>query len=108
MTEYSEADEERLESYLDIHLKKDERDLPAERKLEALDKRSRNKWLQLAINLAAMIFFGYSFYYDITQLSVTIFWVITGVFAVNVGLIFWQKSQIRELRAWLEAGGPAE
>lgn len=108
MTPYSEADKERLESYLNIHLKKDELDLPVDRKLEALDKRDRNKWLQMAVNLAAMIFFGYSFYYDITQLSNTIFWAIAAVFAVNVGLIFWQKRQIRELRAWLEAGGGAE
>ncbi|MDZ7772122.1 MAG: hypothetical protein U5K31_05185 [Balneolaceae bacterium] len=108
MTEYSEDDRERLESYLHIHLKKDERDLSTGDKLEALDKRARNKWIQLAINLAAMIFFGYSFYYDITQLSKAVFWVITGVFAVNVGLIFWQKRQIRELRDWLEAEGGAE
>ena len=41
--------------------------------------------------------FGYSFYYDITQLSSTFFYIIVAVFLINVGLIFYQQRQINEL-----------
>ncbi len=103
MTDFSDSDtQDRLQSYLNIHLKKDELSLPPEGQLEALDKKKRNKWIQLAVNVAAILFFGYSFYFDITQLGSTFFYIIFAVFVVNVGLIFYQKNQIDELGEYLE------
>lgn len=103
MTDFSDPEEQnRLQSYLKIHLKKDELSLSDSGKIDSLDKRKRNKWIQLAVNIAAILFFGYSFYYDITQLSNTFFYIITGVFLVNVGLIFYQKNQIDELVKYLQ------
>lgn len=103
MTDFSDPEQQdRLQSYLNIHLKKDELSLPVGEKIEALHKKKRNKWIQLAVNIAAILFFGYSFFFNITQLSNTFFYIIFGVFLVNVGLIFYQKNQIDELVNYLQ------
>lgn len=102
MTNFADADQqEKLESYLTVHLKKDELSLSPTEQVEALHKKKRNKWIQLAVNIAAILFFGYSFYFDITQLSQTFFIIIAVVFLVNVGLIFYQKNQIDQLVEYL-------
>jgi hypothetical protein len=103
MTDFSDSDtQNRLQSYLNVHLKKDELSLPEGKQVEALKKKKRNKWIQLAVNIAAILFFGYSFYFDITQLGQTLFIIIFAVFAINVGLIFYQKNQIDELLQYLQ------
>lgn len=100
---YDSEQEERYQSYLNIHLKKDQRDLPVEGKIDALKKRDRDKWRSLVINIAAILFFGYSFYFDITQLGSTLFLIIMVVFVINVGLILFQKKQINTLIKYLES-----
>ncbi|NGP89332.1 hypothetical protein [Fodinibius halophilus] len=103
MTDFSNPEEqERLTSYLNIHLKKDKLSLPPGDQIEELHKKYRNKWILLAVNIAAILFFGYSFYYDITQLSDTFLTIILVVFGLNVGLIFYQRNQIQELIDYLE------
>lgn len=103
MTDFSNSEEQkRLQSYQTIHLKKDQLSLPARDRINALQKKDRNKWIQLAVNIAAILFFGYSFYYDITQLSKTFFILIVAVFGINVGLIFYQRNQIQELIDYLQ------
>lgn len=99
---YDSEQQQRYQSYLNIHLKKEQRDLPLVQKIEALEKRGRTKWWHLAINIAALLFFGYSFYFDITQLSSTLFLIIAVVFVVNAGLILYQKKQISELIEYLK------
>lgn len=103
MTEYSDPKEqERLESYLTVHLKEEYHSKAIPVQIEQLQKRERNKWIQLAVNVAAILFFGYSFYFNITELSQTFLIVIVVVFGINVGLIFYQKRQIDELVEFLE------
>lgn len=99
---YDSEQQERYQSYLNIHLKKDQRDLPVDGKIEALEKRDRAKWWHLVINIAAILFFGYSFYFDITQLNQTLFLIIIVVFVINVGLILFQKNQITTLIEYLK------
>lgn len=99
---FTEKQEQRYESYLNIHLKKEQRELRHEEKIDALKKRERNKWIHLLINIAAILLFGYSFYFDITQLSNTFFIIITVVFGINVILILYQKKQIKGLIEYLE------
>jgi Mg2+/citrate symporter len=109
MTDFSDnKEQERLQSYLNIHLKKDKQSLSIAEQIDELHKRDRNKWIQLAVNIAAILFFGYSFYFDITQLSQTFFIIIIIVFALNVGLIFYQKKQISELIDYLKWKGRHE
>ena len=95
-------DEQRYQSILNIHLKKDQQDLSLQEQIEALQKRDRSRWWHLLINVAAILFFGYSFYFDITQLGDTLFYILIGVFGVNVGLIWYQKKQIQELIRYLK------
>lgn len=103
MVDYrNKQQQERFRSYINIHLKKKEQSLPLSGQINALHKKDRNKWWHFAINLAAILFFGYSFYTDITQLSPTVFYVIFAVFGINVGLIFYQKKQIHQLIDYLE------
>ncbi len=103
MTDFTDPDKQnRLQSYLKIHLKKDELSLSAGEQVEALHKKKRNKWIQLAVNIIAILFFGYSFYFEITQLSSIFFYIIFAVFIINVGLIFYQKNQLDELVAYLQ------
>lgn len=99
---FDSQQQERYHSYLNIHLKKDQLELPIADKVEALEKRGRSKWWHLMINVVAILFFGYSFYYDITQLGQTFFIIITAVFGINVGLILYQKKQINELIEYLK------
>lgn len=102
MPDFSNSEEqERLDSYLNIHLKKDKLSEPLSDQIEALHKRKRNKWIQLGVNIAAILFFGYSFYYDLTQLNQTFFIIILVVFVLNLGLIFYQNNQIEDLVEYL-------
>lgn len=94
---YEKEKREQLESYLRIHLKQEELELSELDQLKALKKRARAKNWHLVFNFAAVLFFGYSFYYDITQLSDTFLSIIMVIFGINVALIFYQKKQLGEL-----------
>ena len=98
---YSEQERERLESYLNIHLKRSHKGLSADQKIVALQKRDRKMWYRMVLNVFIMALFGYSYYYDITNLGSTILIILGVVFLVNVGMIFYQKKQIHELIAYL-------
>lgn len=99
---YSSEDRERYQAYLNVHLKNKEYDLPPGEKIEILEKRLRNKWWMLGVNVLAILFFGYSFFYGITQLSDTLLYILLAVFVVNMGLIFYQRNQLKELIAYLK------
>src|SRR5699024_34882 len=102
MTDFSDKrEQERMQSYLNIHLKKDTQELSEEEQIEALHKKERNKWIMLAVNILAVLIFGYSFYYGITNLGQTFLIIILAVFGINVGLIFYQRKQIKELIDYL-------
>lgn len=98
---YSTEDKERLDSYLNIHLKKQQRNLPTNQKIEALQKRERNMWFRLLLNVIIILLFGYSYYYGITNLGQTILIILVVIFLANVAMIFYQKKQIRELIQYL-------
>ena len=102
MTDFTDdKEQQRLQSYLNVHLKNEKQSLPMTDQIEELQKKDRNKWIMLAVNIAAILIFGYSFYFDITELSQTLFLIIVIVFGINVGLIFYQKKQLKELIAYL-------
>lgn len=98
---YSDEDVDRFQRYKRIHLKKEESEQPLDKQLNALDKRKRNKWIQLVVNLLAILFFGYSYYFDITRLGNTFLYILIAVFIINTILIFYQKSQINELETYI-------
>ena len=90
------------ETQLRIHLKKKQFEAPLKTKIELLKKRKRSRWWMLAINIVAILFFAYSFYFDITQLSNTLLYVLFAVFVINVILIFYQTKQLKQLIGYLE------
>ncbi len=94
---YSSEDLNRLKSYEKVHLKGEDDNLEPSEKINLLHKKDRNKWYMLIFNVLAILFFGYSFYFDITNLSDTIFIILVVVFTINVGLIYLQRKQISEL-----------
>ena len=98
---YNTEDVERFERYKRIHLRNNEMELPLDQQLEALQKRKRNKWIQMVVNLLAILFFGYSYYFDITQLGNTFLYILIAVFVINTVLIFYQRKQILELERYL-------
>lgn len=100
---YSKEDLERIERYKRIHLKHEELEQPLDQQLRALQKRDRNKWIQLLVNMLAILFFGYSYYFDITRLSNTFLYVLIAVFIINTVLIFYQKKQINVLKEHVQS-----
>lgn len=94
--------QERFQSYLQIHLKKEELDSPKEEQVRLLQKKNRKQSWFLGINVAAILFFGYSFYYGITQLSSTLLYILGAVFIINVILIFYQKKQLKKMIEYLK------
>lgn len=100
--QYNREDEERLQSYLRIHLKDDELSLQEDEQINILKKKSRKQNWFLVINIAAILFFGYSFFYNITQLGDTLLYILFGVFVLNVALIFFQKKQLNKLIDYLQ------
>ena len=99
---YSPEQQQRYQSYLNVHLKDDERALSKSEQITILEKKNRNRWWLLLLNIAAILFFGYSFFYDITQLGSTLFYILVAVFVINLLLITYQKKQITELVEYLK------
>jgi magnesium-transporting ATPase (P-type) len=100
---HNSEQQERFQSYLHIHLKEEERSLPQKEQVQILQKKNRKQSWFLGINMAAILFFGYSFYYGITQLSNTLLYILGGVFVINVVLIFYQKKQLNKLIEYLKS-----
>ncbi len=87
---------------LRIHLKQKQLDASQDEQIYLLKKRKRSRWWMLVVNVAAILFFGYSFYFGITQLSDTLLYILLAVFVINVILIFYQTKQLNRLVAYLE------
>ena len=98
----SEQEQQRLEKRIEVLLRGEDDNLSRDQKIEALQKRGKKMWTYLLINFAAVLFFGYSFYFDITQLSDTVLKILGVVFVINTLLIFYQKSQISKAIAYLQ------
>lgn len=93
---YNDDDIRRLESYANVHLRK-KADLPDKQKIPALEKKKRSKLYQLLLNIVIILFFGYSYFYDITSLGDLLFYILIIVFLINVIMLIYQRKQIDEL-----------
>ncbi len=98
---YSEEDEARLETYALVHLRK-QQDLSDPEKLDALKKKLNNKWIQFFINVAIILVFGYMFLMGYSTFGDIFYYIIFGLFLVNMFLIFLQKRQLEELITYFE------
>lgn len=100
---WSEEERQRIASYERVHLKKDQLDLPPDKKMQAVQQREKRLWLMLGFNLLAVFFFGYSYFYNITRLSDTILIILALVFLVNIGMVFYQKKQVDHIKTYLNS-----
>ncbi len=96
----------RIETVLDYHVGKDRGEKPQEAVLQILMHRKRRFFIITIMNILALVFFGYWFFSGITALPGWIFWVLAAVFALNLASVAWQKRQIDDAIAYVEAGQP--
>ncbi len=73
-------------------------ELEPSQRMSLVVKRRRNRILMMILNILLMLFFGYSVYAGMSQLSETWLTTLTVVFSVNIGLYLYQLHQLTELR----------
>jgi purine-cytosine permease-like protein len=99
---YSPDDKARFKTYLEVFLRSENDDLTDTEKIPALKKKLNSKWIQLFINVAIIILFAFMYLNGYTTFGDFFYYIIFGVFAINIALIFWQRRQITELIEFLE------
>lgn len=77
-------------------------ELQPEKRTELISKRRTNRIIMMILNVLLMIFFGFSVYAGLTQLSQTWMTVIGAVFSVNIGLYLYQLHQLKEVQNFYE------
>ncbi|MCC5926729.1 MAG: hypothetical protein JJU41_09250 [Bacteroidetes bacterium] len=92
-----------ISAILTLHLGKEFTSLEVTEMLEGLRKRRSRYWVMIAVNALALLFFSYSFIYEITQLNSVVYYALGTVFVLNVLLIFHQRKQINLAIEYLEA-----
>tara|TARA_R100001143_G_C3361345_1_gene136862 strand:- start:36555 stop:36875 length:321 start_codon:yes stop_codon:yes gene_type:complete len=89
-------DEERLSVYEEVHLR-GKQDLSNEEKIDYLRKKNRNKSIHFIINIVIVLFFILMLVNEQTTFGDWFYYVLFGVFALNMILIYFQKKQIVNL-----------
>lgn len=77
-------------------------ELHSDKRIELITKRRLNRFIMMILNVLLMIFFGYSIYAGLTQLSQTWLTVIAVVFSVNIGLYLYQIYQLSEIQQYYD------
>ncbi len=101
---FRKEDIARIETVLDYHVGKDRQDKPKDEVLQILMHRKKRFFYITAINILALVFFGYWFFSGITELPTWIFWVLAAVFVLNLASIAWQRKQIDDAMSYVESG----
>jgi len=57
---------------------------------------------QLLLNIVIILFFAYSYFYDITSLGDLLFYILVVVFLINVIMLIYQRKQIDELISYYQ------
>lgn len=93
----------RIETVLDYHVGKDRESKPRSEQIRVLMLRKRRFFFITAINVLALVFFGYWFFSGITELPSWIFWMLAVVFSLNLVSVAWQRKQIDDAIGFLES-----
>ncbi len=83
-----------LEALLRLHVGKDHANVPLHLKQDLLRRKLRRLGIMVAVNLMAILLFGYSFLNGVTQLPAGVFYGLLVVFGLNMGLLFYQRKGI--------------
>lgn len=99
--DYQTEEEERFAVYEEVHLRGN-KDLPYEEKIDFLKKKNRNKSIHFVINIVIVLFFIFMLINEATTFGDWFYYVLFGVFALNMLLIYFQKKQIASLIGYLD------
>lgn len=100
---FRKEDIARIETVLDYNVGKDRHDKPKNEVLQILMHRKKRFFYITAINILALVFFGYWFFSGITELPSWIFWLLAAVFVLNLVSISWQRKQIDDAISYVES-----
>jgi hypothetical protein len=103
--QYNEDQVKRIDSFLRLHIGKEHANLPSAEKIAHLYRKDRKYWIMMGVNILAIAFFGYSFLAEITAMSAWIFYLLMGVFVLNIIFLSYQKRRIREVIEYLNTNG---
>lgn len=99
--DYQTEEEERFTVYEEVHLRGN-KDLSNLEKIEFLKKKSRNKSIHFIINVVIVVLFIFMLINEATTFGDWFYYLLFGVFALNMLLIHFQKKQIASLIDYLE------
>ena len=99
--EYQTEEEEKLAVYEEVHLR-GKKDLSNKEKIDFLKKKNRNKSIHFIINVVIVVFFIFMLINEATTFGDWFYYVLFGVFALNMLLIYFQKKQIASLIDFLD------
>lgn len=94
-TEQAGSEDTKLETFISIQTRGAE-GLSASDKIEMLRGRKKRMYIMLGVNILALLFFVYSWFFGISNISNWVIYTIVMVFGVNVGMIFYQLSTLNK------------
>ena len=71
--------------------------------VKELERRKKRVYIMLLFNVLALLFFGYNFYSGQTQLEGWVMYMIGGVVALNIFVMYRQLQQIETLSTHLKS-----
>lgn len=92
----SSSDAEKIELYKQVHLRS-KKELSEEEKIPFLVKKRRSKWIQLGLNISIIFLFMYMYSQGLTTFGDWFYYLLFGVFSLNLLLIYFQVKQINFL-----------
>ncbi|MEX0944671.1 MAG: hypothetical protein WD513_02390 [Balneolaceae bacterium] len=93
---YTEEDEEKFKIYEQVHLRS-KQELSTVEKITLLNKKLRNKLIHLVLNVAIVVLFIYMYLNGYTTFADWFYYILFGIFALNMLLIHFQRKQITAL-----------
>lgn len=92
----------RIIAFIEVQLGKQSGSISTSEKINLLQKKFRRMLLMMIVNFGIVIFFGYSFYFEITELSQTIFILILVFFGLNLVFLSLQWRRLKSAIKWLK------
>lgn len=92
----------RIKAFIEVQLGKNAKAMSPDQQRLGLENKYRRLLIMLAVNIGIILFFGYSFIYDITQLGPTWLVLIGLFFVLNILMLGYQWKQLNEAVQWLK------
>jgi len=102
MNEILDEEQEFVERMVRVHVRNAHPEMTDDDKLIGFLQRRKWLTLMLVVNLVIVAGYSYSFYADITTMSITLFYVVLVAFALNVLLLVYQRRQLARAIAYLD------